>query len=58
MERKIFMAIYRDVSEEEANISPVAKIPKPTDLTPPFDPLEVEPMISLNALYNKLFMYL
>jgi hypothetical protein len=28
----------------------VAELPEPTDLTPPSDPPEVEPVISLNAL--------
>jgi len=44
------MAISENVSEEdvEAPLMPVS--PKPTDITPPSDPPEVEPVISLNAL--------
>jgi hypothetical protein len=37
-EHKIFMAMYEDVSEEEAYVSPVDVLPQPTDLTPPSDP--------------------
>jgi hypothetical protein len=44
------MAMSEDVSEEEANVSHVPEIPPPKDLPPPYDPLEVEPLISLNAL--------
>jgi hypothetical protein len=49
-EQKIFMAMSKDVSEEDAYVSPLEELPKPTNLTSPFDPPEVEPMISLNAL--------
>jgi hypothetical protein len=44
------MAISEDVSEEEVEAPPVAESPDPTDLAPPVDPPEVEPVISLNAL--------
>jgi hypothetical protein len=49
-EQNIFMAISEDVSEEEVEAPPVVELPKPTDLTLPSDPLEVELVISLNAL--------
>jgi hypothetical protein len=49
-EQKIFMAMTEDVFEEEAIVSPVDDLPPLADLTPPFDPPEVEPTISLNAL--------
>jgi hypothetical protein len=49
-EQNIFMAMSEDVSEEEAIVSPVDEIPPPSNLTPSFDPPEVEPMISLNSL--------
>jgi hypothetical protein len=42
-EQNIFMAISEDVSEEEVEVSPVAELPEPVDLTPPSDPPEVEP---------------
>jgi hypothetical protein len=44
------MAISEDVYEEEVETLPMAKSPKPTDLTPPSDPPEVEPVISLNVV--------
>jgi hypothetical protein len=44
------MAISEDVSEEEIEPPPVAELPEPTDITPPSDQPEVEPVISLNAL--------
>jgi hypothetical protein len=49
-EQNIFMAMYENVSKEEADVSPVVELTPPVDLTPPFDPLEVEQMISLDAL--------
>jgi hypothetical protein len=49
-EHKLFMAISEDVSEEDVEALHVAETPEPTDMTPPSDPLEVEPVISLNAL--------
>jgi hypothetical protein len=49
-EQNIFMAMTEDVSEEEAVVSPVDELPPPSDLTPPSDPPEVEPVISLNSL--------
>jgi len=49
-EQNIFMAISKDVSEDDVEAHPVAKSPEPTDMTPPSDPLEVKLVISLNAL--------
>jgi len=49
-EKKIFMAMFEDASEEEADVSHVPELPPPVDLNQPSDPLEVEPLISLNAL--------
>jgi hypothetical protein len=49
-EKNIFMAISEDVSEEEAEAPLVSMSPKSTDITPPWDPLEVELAIYLNYL--------
>jgi hypothetical protein len=49
-EQKIFMAISEDISEEDVETPLVSESPKTTDITPPLDPPEVEPVISLNAL--------
>jgi hypothetical protein len=49
-EHNIFMAIYEDVVDEEVEASPVEELPPTDDTTPPTDPLEVEPLISLHAL--------
>jgi hypothetical protein len=49
-EHKFFMAMNEDASKDEAVVSPVDELPSPSDLTPPFDPPEVELVISLNAL--------
>jgi hypothetical protein len=49
-EQKIFVAISEDISEENVSAPLVSLSPKPTDITPPSDPPEVEPVISLNAL--------
>jgi hypothetical protein len=49
-EHKLFMAITEDVSDEDVVVSPMDGIPPPSHLAPPFDPPEVEPVISLNAL--------
>jgi hypothetical protein len=50
-EHKKFMAISEDVVDEEAKVSPVEDLP-PTDApTPPSDPPEVEPLISLACPY-------
>jgi hypothetical protein len=49
-EQNLFMAISEDVSNKEAKVSPVEKLPEPTDLTLPFDPPKVKHVISLNSL--------
>ena len=49
-EQKIFMVVTEDFSEEDVVVPPVEELPPPFDLTPLFDPPEVEPVISLNAL--------
>jgi hypothetical protein len=49
-EQKCFMAISEDISEEDEETPSVSESPESTDITPPLDPLEVEPTISLNAL--------
>jgi hypothetical protein len=49
-EQNIFMAIYENISEEDVETPLVSESPKITDITPPLDPPEVEPVISLNAL--------
>jgi hypothetical protein len=49
-EQNIFMAISKDVSEEDVEVPLVSMSLEPTDITPPSDPPKVEPIISLNAL--------
>jgi hypothetical protein len=49
-EQNIFMAISEDVSEEDVEAPLVSVSPEPTDITPPSNPPEVEPVISLNDL--------
>jgi hypothetical protein len=49
-EQNIFMAISEDILEEDVETPLVSKSPKSTDITPPSNPPEVEPIISLNAL--------
>jgi hypothetical protein len=49
-EQKIFMAISEEISEEDEETPSVSESPESTDITPPSDPPEVEPVISLNAL--------
>jgi hypothetical protein len=44
-EQKKIMAILEDVEDPFVSLSP-----EPTDITPPLDPPEVEPIISLNGL--------
>jgi hypothetical protein len=44
------MAISKEISEEDEETPSMSKSPESTDITPPLDPLEVEPIISLNAL--------
>jgi hypothetical protein len=49
-EQNIFMAISEDVSEDDVGTPLVSVSPEPTNITPPSDPPEVEPVISLNSL--------
>jgi hypothetical protein len=49
-EQNIFMAISEEISEEDEETPFVSESPESTDITPPSNPLEVEPSISLNAL--------
>jgi hypothetical protein len=49
-EQKIFMAISEDILKENVATPLVSESPKTPDITPPSDPLEVEPVIFLNAL--------
>jgi hypothetical protein len=44
------MAISEDISEEDVETPLVSESPETTDITPPSDPPEVEPVISLNDL--------
>jgi hypothetical protein len=49
-EKNLFMAISKDVSEEEVETPLVSELPETIGITPSLDPPEVEPVISLNAL--------
>ena len=49
-EQKIFMAISEEISEEYEETPSMYESPESTNITPPSDPPEVEPVISLNAL--------
>jgi hypothetical protein len=49
-EKNIFMAISEEIFEEDEETPFMSESPKSTDITPPSDPPEVEPIISLNAL--------
>jgi hypothetical protein len=49
-EQNIFMAISEDILEEDVETPLVSESPEITDITPPSDPPEVKPIISLNAL--------
>jgi hypothetical protein len=49
-EQNIFMAISEEISNEDEETPSMFKSPESTDITPPSDPPEVEPVISLNAL--------
>ena len=48
--KKIFMVVTEDLSEEDVVVLLVEELPTPYDLTSPSDPLEVDLVISLNAL--------
>jgi hypothetical protein len=49
-EKNIFMAISEDISEEDVETPLVSESPETTNITPPSDPPEIEPVISLNDL--------
>jgi hypothetical protein len=49
-EQNIFMAISEEISKEDEETPSMSESPKSIDITPPSDPPEVEPVISLNAL--------
>ncbi|MCZ2221939.1 retropepsin-like aspartic protease family protein, partial [Corynebacterium pilbarense] len=49
-EQNFFMAISKDISEEDVETPLVSKSPETTDITPPSDPPKVKPVISLNDL--------
>jgi hypothetical protein len=49
-EQNLFMAISKDISEEDVETPFLSKSPESTDITPSLGPPEVEPVISLNAL--------
>jgi hypothetical protein len=49
-EHERFMAISKEVSHEYVEVSLEVALPQTNDITMPFDPHEVEPLISLNAL--------
>ena len=44
------MSISEDVSKEDVEAPLVSMSPEPTNITPPSNPPEVEPIISLNSL--------
>jgi hypothetical protein len=49
-EQNLFMAISKDIQEEDDDTPPVPESPEISDIIPPSDPPEVEPIISLNAV--------
>jgi hypothetical protein len=49
-EKNLFMAISEYISEEDVETPLVSESPETIDITPPSDPPEVEPVISLNVL--------
>jgi hypothetical protein len=48
--QNIFMAISKDVLEDDVEAPLVVASPESTAMTPPSDPPKVKPVISLNAL--------
>jgi hypothetical protein len=48
--QNLFMAISKDISEEDIETPLVSESPETPDITPPSNPLKVEPVISLDAL--------
>jgi hypothetical protein len=49
-EQNLFMAISEDIQEEDVDNPPMPESPEISEINPPSDPPEVEPIISLNAL--------
>jgi hypothetical protein len=49
-EQNLFMTMTEDLFEEDVVVPPMEELPLPSNLTPPSDPLDVDPLISLNAL--------
>jgi hypothetical protein len=49
-EQNLFMGISEDILEEDVDTPLVPESPEITDINPPSDPPEVEPIISLNSL--------
>jgi hypothetical protein len=49
-EQNPFMAISEDIPEEDVDTPLVPESPEITDINPPSNPPEVEPIISLNSL--------
>jgi hypothetical protein len=44
------MAMTEDISEEDVVVPPIEEITPPSDVTQPYDPPNIYPMISLNSL--------
>jgi hypothetical protein len=53
-EQNLFMAISEDIQEDDDDTPPVPESPEISEINPSSDPLEVEPIISLNALTDFL----
>jgi hypothetical protein len=51
-EQNIFMAISEDIQEEDDDTPPMPESTEISEINPPSDPPEVEPIISLNALIS------
>jgi hypothetical protein len=51
-EQNLYMAISEDISEEDVETPLMSESPEITNITPPSEPPEVEPVISLNALFG------
>jgi hypothetical protein len=49
-EQNLFISISEDILEEDIETPLVSESPETPDITPPSDPLKVEPIISLNTL--------
>jgi hypothetical protein len=49
-EQNLFMAISEDIQEDDDDTPPLPESPEISEINPPSDPPEVEPIISLNAL--------